>query len=136
MHRVRFPLLPYHLRWLAAFAVATTLVYFSLVPPPPSGPSGPPVGADIDKQLHLAGYAILGLSLIYATASSRLDGPTRVVFTLGAAVLLGVTIELLQGPLPDRYFSYADVLANGIGVLLAGAWFLVESRLEYVRIPP
>lgn len=132
MRRVRFPLLPRPLRWFGVVVVAIVLVYFSLLTTTPT-PPGP--GPFWDKKLHFAGYAALGLSLLYATAASQRSPTRRAALAIGAAVAYGVLIELLQGPLPERYFSYADMLANALGALLATAWFLVESRLEYVRFP-
>jgi VanZ family protein len=132
---VRLPLLPWSVRWLGAVVVAAVLVYFSLLTTPPAGPPDPSLGSFWDKKLHFAGYAALGLSLIYATAASRRTRRRRAVLAIGTTVAFGVLVELLQGPLPDRYFSYADMLANALGALLASVWLLVESRLEYVRIP-
>lgn len=133
--RLQFPLLPSTLRWLGVAVVAGILVYFSLLTTPPPQPPDPSLGAFWDKKLHFAGYAALGLSLIYATATGPRSPRYRITISLGAAVAFGVLIELLQGPLPNRYFSYADMLANALGALLASGWFLVEARLEYVRIP-
>jgi len=129
--RVAVPLLPSAFRWLGAGLIAGALVYFSLLTPPPVAPPEPaPLW---DKKLHLAGYAILTLSLAYATAASELRSPRRVLLVLVSAVLLGAGIELLQGRLPDRYFSYGDMIANAIGAVLASVWFLLETRFEYVR---
>ena len=132
--RLRFPLLPNSLRWFGPVAVAAVLVYFSLLTAPPPEPPDPMLGSFWDKKLHFAGYAAFGLSLIYATAASRMHPTRRAALSIGVAVLFGVLIEVLQGPLPARYFSYADMLANALGALLAGGWFLLEPRLEYVPI--
>ena len=129
--RVAIPLLPPALRWFGAAVIAGALVYFSLLTTPPLAPPEP--GPLWDKKLHLAGYAVLTLSLAYATAASELRSPRRVLLVLGGAVLLGAGIELLQGRLPDRYFSYGDMIANAIGAVLASVWFLLETRFEYVR---
>lgn len=128
----QFPLLPSTLRWLNVAIVAGILIFFSLLTTTPTPPEPGPFW---DKKLHLVGYATLGLSLIYATASSRLPPSRRVVPCVGATVLFGVVVELLQGPLPYRYFSYVDILANALGAGLASGWFLVERRLVYVRFP-
>lgn len=135
MIRVQFPLLPGALRWLGAVTFAAVLVYFSLVTVPPPEPPDPSLGAPWDKKLHFAGYAALGLSLLYATAPGRESRTRRAVLTIGTTVAFGVLIEVLQGPIPYRYFSLADLLANALGALLATGWFLLEARLEYVRFP-
>lgn len=134
MNRPPFPLLPASIRWLGVMAVAGILVHFSLLTTPPAAPPEPGLGSFWDKKLHFAGYAALGLALAYATATSRRPHLRRVLAVIGAAVLFGVGIEVLQGPLPERYFSYGDMLANALGAVLASAWFLVEGRLEYVPI--
>ena len=134
MRRLRFPLLPRRLRWFGVLLVAIVLVYFSLLVTPPSAPPDQTLGSFWDKKLHFLGYAVFGLSLTYATAMNRASRSRRVVLSIGVAVLFGVLIELLQGPIPNRYFSYADMLANALGAFLATGWFLVESRLEYVRV--
>lgn len=133
MQRVRFPLFPGRLRWLGVLAVAAAIGYFSLLTAPPPAPPEP--GPLWDKKLHFAAYAILGLSLIYATAAGRRETPHRIALSIGVAMAFGVLIELLQGPLPHRYFSYGDMLANALGALLATGWFLVETHLEYVQFP-
>lgn len=135
MRRIRFPLLPDPVRWLGVATVAAVLVYFSLLAAPPQQPPDPGLGDFWDKKLHFAGYLGLGLALAYATADGRDTPRRRTTLVLGVAVLFGVGIELLQGPLPDRYFSYADMLANALGAILATGWFVVESRLSYVRFP-
>lgn len=130
--RLRFPLLPTAVRWLGVIAVAAVIVYFSLLT---TAPAPPEAGPFWDKRLHFAGYAAFALALAYATATSRLDRHRRVLLVLAIAVLFGVAIEVLQAPLPERYFSYGDMLANALGAVLASAWFLVERRLEYVPVP-
>lgn len=135
--RAPFPMLPSGIRWLGVATVAFVLMYFSLLTtPPPPPPDGGLGTTDLwDKKLHFAGYAALGFTLAYATATSPRPLVSRVLLVLGTAVAFGVTIEVLQGPLPDRYFSYADMLANAIGAIFAAGWFLLEPRLEYVPIP-
>jgi len=132
MRLMRFPLLPDSIRWLGVIVIAGVLVYFSLLTTVSAPPEPGPLW---DKKLHFAGYAALGLSLLYATAASEEDPTRRALLSVGAAVAFGVLIELLQGPLPYRYFSYSDMLANALGALLATGWILVESRLEYVPFP-
>lgn len=128
--RVPFPLAPASVRWLGVLAVAAVLFYFSIVQTVPQPPQ-PGVAAFWDKKLHFAGYAGLGLALAYATATRR---GRRVALVLGSAILYGVLIELAQAPLPNRYVSLMDVVANTVGALLATVWFLLEPRLEYVPL--
>lgn len=131
--RPTIPLLPSSLRWAGVLAVAGLLVYFSLLDVPAAAPAEP--GPFWDKRLHFAGYAALTLSLSYATVRSDLAPKRRALLVVGVAVAFGVAIELLQGPLPDRYFSYGDILANVLGSLVAAGWLLVERHVDYVPVP-
>jgi len=68
-----------------------------------------------DKLLHFAAYAALAwLAARLVTGGWAL---TAVVVALGVA---GWLIECLQNLVPDRKFSWPDLLANGAGVA-AGA---------------
>ena len=133
MRRLRFPLFPAALRWVGVAAVAAVIVYFSLITAPPA--TRPDPGPFWDKKLHFAAYLGLGLALAYATATSRDEPARRALLVFVGAVAFGVLVEVLQGPLPNRYFSYGDMLADAVGALLATGWFLVESRLDYVQLP-
>jgi len=69
-----------------------------------------------DKVYHFLWYAWLsGLpALAFREAGAG--------FKAGLAMfLLGVALECLQFFIPGRFFSIADIAANGVGVLL-GAW--------------
>jgi hypothetical protein len=57
---------------------------------------------------------------IYPQRSSKLQ------LSIGFFVM-GVCLELLQGVTEYRNFSYTDMLANGIGILLA--LYLAKTRL-------
>jgi len=135
VRRLRFPLFPAPLRWVGVAAVAAVIVYFSLFATPPAAPPQPGIGSIWDKKLHFAAYLGLGLALAYATATSRDEPARRALLVFVGAVAFGVLVEVLQGPLPNRYFSYGDMLADAVGALLATGWFLVESRLDYVQLP-
>ncbi|QDX40816.1 VanZ family protein [Salarchaeum sp. JOR-1] len=140
-YRLPIPLAPTWVRWLGVLTGATILFYFSIVQAVPQPPRG--VTALWDKQLHFAGYAGLGLAIAYATATIR-SRRRRFLLILGGAIAYGVLIELLQAPLPNRYYSPTDMLANTIGALLATSWLLLEDYIQYVplqsanrkRIPP
>ncbi|WP_368281139.1 VanZ family protein [Halorussus rarus] len=84
-----------------------------------------------DKKLHFAAYAGFAYSLAYATVESRDRPRRRIGGVLATALLFGLAIELVQGPLPMRYYSVADLLANCIGASLVVPWFLVESQVRY-----
>lgn len=132
MRRLPLPLLPRWLRYLGVGAVATAVLYFSVLSPPPVTPPQPtPLW---DKQLHFASYAGLALALAYATANESLQFRRRVLLVLGVAAGYGFLVEGVQAFQPGRYASLGDALANVLGVLLASAWFLLESRIRYVPV--
>lgn len=98
--------------------VAAVICYYSLFDTPGGGgpvPMGPFGLVHADKWLHALGYGALAGALGYA--SLRVDGRTLAVTFLLAAGY-GVTIELLQAPLPERAFSVADMGANVLGAFL------------------
>lgn len=131
MPRIRLPLLPAWLRWAGVLVIASVIFYFSVITVPPGVPEPGPL---FDKKLHFAAYGAFTLALAYATASSTLDTRIRILVVIGCALAYGIGIELLQGLVPYRYYSPADLLANTLGVALASSWFLVEPRLGYAPL--
>ena len=96
--------------WLmGGYLLISVVVYLSLVPHPPEPLSFP----NSDKLEHGLAYATLSLWFcqIYSVARSR-------VKVIVALVAMGFMLEILQGWSGYRYFEYADMLANSIGVLL------------------
>lgn len=132
MRRLSLPLISRPLRYLSVGAVAGVLFYFSILAPPPITPPSP--DPFWDKKLHFGSYVVLTLSLAYATVQRFDDRWKRVGVVLTIALLYGVLLELTQGALPRRYFSLADLLANGVGVVLASSWFVCERSVRYVRL--
>lgn len=133
MSRLGLPLVPAPFRWAIVVAVALVIFANSIVFVPPTPPGAEP-GPFWDKRLHFAAYATLTLSLAYATARSDLEPPTRLMGVLFFAMGYGIAIELLQAPLPDRFFSYADLLANALGAVLGLVYFAIENRLSYMPV--
>jgi VanZ family protein len=132
MPRLGLPLFPSPFRWTLVGGIATVIFANSIVlaPPVPPGDFGP----FWDKKLHFAAYAALTASLAYATVQSNLTPRTRILTVLALAAGYGIAIELLQLPLPDRYFSLADLAANALGALLGLTYLAVEARVPYVRL--
>ena len=75
-----------------------------------------------DKLFHIIAYMVLMLwfANIYQQRSSHLQ------MSIGFFVM-GVCLEFLQGMTEYRTFSYADILANGLGILIA--LYLAKTRL-------
>ena len=103
--------------WLALIAITI----LALIP----GPSMPPVLLGADKLKHIAAFtALAGLA--------RLGWP-RLRLWLLAFILLGhgAFIEIVQGsPVLGREMSWADLVADGIGISLGLAavslWFRIR----------
>jgi VanZ family protein len=114
-------------RHLPAVAVALALLVASLLPVPESASDRVPtlLGLALDKWVHALGYAALAGTLSWA----------RDVRTAGSALLLvvlvtayGGGIELLQGLVPSRGTSGADLVANAVGAAVAGFGWLAVGR--------
>jgi VanZ family protein len=114
MHKLRYAKLWLTLGWLLVAAI----VFLSLWPKPPQ----PLEFEESDKLYHVIVYMTLMLwfANIYPQRSSQLQ------LSIGFFVM-GVCLEFLQGITGYRTFSYADMLANGFGILLALC--LAKTRL-------
>ena len=97
--------------WLALGAGwVATVMYLSLMPHPPE----PMHFLNADKLEHALAYSFLMLWFcqVYQQRAPR-------ILVAGLLVALGVGIEYLQRMTAYRVFDYADMLANGAGVLLS-----------------
>jgi len=95
-----------------------TIIFLSLIPHPPE-----PIHFEYaDKLGHALAYGALMLWFcqIYHKPAQRI---LLVVLLIG----MGVVLEFLQGMTGYRIFDYADMLANGTGVLLS--WALAQTPL-------
>ena len=104
MYPLRFARLWLTLGWL----LIALIVFLSLWSKPPE------LGIEQgDKFAHVIAYATLMLwfANIYPKKSDR-------IWLSLAFFAMGICLELLQGVSEFRRFSYADILANGFGVLL------------------
>jgi len=113
-------------RWLPVALVAIGLLVAAIVP---TGPSEPTMlfGVGLDKYLHAVGYGLLAGTL--AGTLRRRPTPATMALVVGVTVCYGLGTELLQFPLASRSFSRQDIVADGVGAVLAvGLWSL--SRRE------
>ena len=95
--------------WLATgWCLIAAVIYLSLTPAPPK--MDMPAG---DKIGHVLAYTVLmfWFSQIYYARRSR------VLIALGF-VLLGISLEFLQGLGGERQFEVADMIANTAGVMI------------------
>lgn len=116
MRSRRSPLL-----WVAAIAYGATIFALSSLPVPVPGEQALPLTGD--KVLHVAEYAGFALLLalaIASTPSARLSGRAAPVAFVAAA-LYAASDEFHQTLVPGRQGDLADLVADGIGVLLGTA---------------
>ncbi len=109
-------------RWLPVAHIAIGLLVAAVVP---TGPSEPTIlfGVGLDKYLHAVGYGLLAGTL--AGALHRGPTPATIALVVGVTVCYGFGTELLQLPLAGRSFSRQDIVADGVGAVLAvGLWSL------------
>ena len=107
--------------WLAiGYALVMLVVFLSL--------TSNPVSLEIelpyqDKFFHALAYFVLmaWFAQIYHDKFQR--NMIALVF-----IFMGVTLEYLQGFDPNRYFEYADMVANSVGVALGFALALTGAK--------
>lgn len=97
--------------------MATLVVYTSV-----SGPQDGTLPVS-DKILHFTAYTALTMSLLLAAVWAPVRGEGRFPTAPLPVVLIvfqfGVTMELIQAPLPERDAELLDSVANGLGTLTA-----------------
>ena len=108
------------------FVVLTTIAtYLSLVPKP-----GAVFEASPDKFLHLLCWGVLLVSLWLACGVKGFR-----MWMVPALFGYSVLVEIGQIWVPNRYFSFADIIANGAGILLGtlAVWLCwVVTRKNHV----
>ena len=105
--------------WLTiGFLLVGMVCFFTLTPSPPDMGDFP----ESDKIGHLVAYSaiMLWFGFIYLRGKQYL----RVGL---AFIVMGIALELIQGMLGYRNFSYLDMGANVCGVMIG--WFLARTRL-------
>lgn len=118
-------------RWWPAIVITSAILALSLVPFGGGGAVSSVSGGSIacvgfDKLLHVVDYALLVLTLLYATRARTVRA---CLVAFAGAVLLGGAIELLQGPVPTRQRSVFDAVANTVGAAVATAgWWVLRIR--------
>jgi len=91
--------------------------WLAFMPQPPGVPGG-------DKLHHLLGFAALTL-----VGALGFEPRWRTLLVVACALLLyGAFIELVQSQLPWRSAEWADLLADGLGVMLGASAAAVLRR--------
>ncbi len=113
--------------WLAiGYALVMLVVFLSL--------TSDPVHLDVefpnqDKVFHGLAY----FSLMAWFAQIYHDRFQRNMIAL-VFIFMGVALEYIQGLDPNRYFEYADMLANAVGVALGFVVALSGAKNILVRV--
>ncbi len=106
-----------HTLWVwVGWALVLSAVFLSLTPQPISIPV-----EQGDKAGHVAAYAVLMLwfAQLYSGVNCRL-------LLAGAFLALGIGLEFAQALTGIRTFEFADMLADGVGVVLG--WLMAPPR--------
>lgn len=107
--------------WLPVAAYMAAIYYGAALTQIPG-----PAARLSDTVLHMAGYAILALLTLRATAGGRWSGVTlrALALAFAIAVVHGATVEVEQMFVPSRFAEWRDVRNNAAGALagLLAAW--------------
>lgn len=109
-----------------------------------SGTPGVQLGAwsftGVDKLGHLLVFGLLGVAWFRGLQAFGLTGLRALVGAVALTTAFGALDEAHQYLNPDRYFEWADLLADFSGALLAGflywQWPLFRWVLEVKIRPP
>lgn len=85
----------------------------------------------VDKLAHCFVFAVLMVLSSYGLKRfSDIRGipPNPVLLTTLYCIVFGVMIEVLQQLIPERRFSYGDMLANNVGVGLGYLGFIIIRK--------
>ena len=109
-------------RWLPVAAFMAVIYYGATTPDEPAS-----IGDWFsDTLLHAAGYTVLTLLTLRATAGGRWAGVTRraMIAAFVIAMLHGVSVEWIQMYVPTRFAEWRDVWNDAAGAVagLGAAW--------------
>ncbi len=82
-----------------------------------------------DKLLHMTGYGVLTLWFLQIVRNQ-----SALILIPLAMVMLGISVEILQGLTGYRYPDKMDALANGIGCLGAALLALTPVRDTLLKL--
>jgi len=106
--------------WPPALVWMGLLFYLSSIPNAPQ-----PFTFDFgDKISHALAFGFLACLLVFARLPYRTGSISRAALITGIVLIYGITDEIHQSFVPGRNASVGDVVADGIGGLVA-AFFLV-----------
>lgn len=107
-------------KWQIVFWLnASLLLYLTLMPSVHHN-----IGyQNIDKLFHFIGFGAFAFFCVLAF-------PRLAVFwTVSISLLLGISVEVAQSFLPQRAFSYADMIANFSGIVAAVSFLWLAKKI-------
>jgi VanZ family protein len=104
---------------VAGYAVAVTALLLMPIPAPSGSPGG------LDKAAHAL---LMGILAVLVWQSVPLPPRSRGILAVIATVAYAGAMELGQGLTPYRSTEVADVIAGGLGAVLAIGIVLAASR--------
>lgn len=123
------PIFPLWVRLLLTVSAVSTILYFSIVPPPGSRSIsyGPLAMLPRSIWMHLGSY--LALAVVIGYASYTLPWIDWQLWVFITTVGIGISIEVLQYMLPTRTFSLVDIGVNALGAAIG---ILLLSIIDWV----
>ncbi|WP_302081634.1 VanZ family protein [Salinibaculum rarum] len=112
-------------RWGPVVLVASGILVASVVRTAAGEPAMGPLGVGVDKWLHAVGYGVLAGTI--AVALGRRPTAGALALVVGLTVGYGIVIELVQLPLSYRSASLLDVVADGVGAVVAAVLYWVRQ---------
>jgi VanZ family protein len=99
--------------WLPPIVYCLAIFFQSSFP----GPERMPDVRFLDKLLHFAAYALLGVLSYraYETLSLKDNHKLLIFISIASATLYGISDEIHQYFVPSRHADVADVIANTLG---------------------
>jgi len=90
-----------------------------------------------DLLFHAVGYFVFGLTLLLAAGPWQgfRETPVKVsAFLLAVGMLYALSDEIHQGFVPNRSCSFADFLADSVGIAIAvTGWLVVQKRVRHSK---
>lgn len=71
----------------------------------------------VQKAMHVGVYAVLALLWVW-TLQTIESSATRLLLAFALSASIGIVLEWYQTSVPGRYGTIADVLLNGIGIIV------------------
>lgn len=119
----------HHIRyWFPVYIYAIFIFFFSNSSTPPTekiimGTTYP----ILNYFKHFVEYSLFSILLIRASSNSNFKNPF--LSTIIISILYAITDEIHQIYIPERFFSYKDIFADTLGILITQ--YIIYYRTKY-----